>query len=178
MTTWTAKQIEQLKALWAEGKLSASAIASRLGVAGRNSVISKAHRLNLPGRKPRARPGGAAVRKQSAKARRQTPAQSRSSLSKLLGRPPLSGAQVSTAPLVEPAREIAVTLMQLRPRHCRWPVGEEPGQHQLFCGAPKGIEQSYCPYHQAMSCANPAQAAARAAWQARQMRDGAGSLGR
>src|SRR5882762_1059792 len=52
---WTESRTELLRKLWS-GKLSASQIAAELGGITRNSVIGKAHRLNLSGRaKPRPR---------------------------------------------------------------------------------------------------------------------------
>lgn len=51
---WTDERIEQLKAYWADPKLSARIIGRRMGCT-RCAVIGKAHRLNLPLRK-RGRP--------------------------------------------------------------------------------------------------------------------------
>lgn len=45
---WTDEQIEDLKALWAEG-LTTGDIGKRLGVS-KNAVVGKAHRLGLQGR--------------------------------------------------------------------------------------------------------------------------------
>ena len=42
---WNEKKIEILKENW--GKLTASAIAEKIGGISRNAVIGKAHRLNL-----------------------------------------------------------------------------------------------------------------------------------
>lgn len=54
---WTEAQTEQLKVLWAEGRLSCSQIAAEIGIDSRNAVIGKVHRLGLSGRvKPAAAP--------------------------------------------------------------------------------------------------------------------------
>lgn len=45
MASWTDERIEQLKALWAEGK-TASQIGERMGI-GRGAVLAKAMRLDL-----------------------------------------------------------------------------------------------------------------------------------
>ena len=42
---WDEKKVEILKENW--GKLTASAIAEKIGGISRNAVIGKAHRLNL-----------------------------------------------------------------------------------------------------------------------------------
>jgi hypothetical protein len=39
----------------------------------------------------------------------------------------------------------AVTFEQLRPHHCRWPIGE-PGPAMMYCGE-EMFEQSYCRCH-------------------------------
>ena len=48
MREWSDEQIEQLRALWAEGHSTAE-IGRRLGVS-KNAVVNKAHRLDLPAR--------------------------------------------------------------------------------------------------------------------------------
>lgn len=50
MSFWTDDRTEKLKTLWNEGP-SATEIGKKLGCT-RNAVIGKAHRLNLPERKP------------------------------------------------------------------------------------------------------------------------------
>jgi GcrA cell cycle regulator len=40
-----------------------------------------------------------------------------------------------------------VTLMQLKPRHCRWPLGEPRDPDMLYCGATKIEGYSYCGRH-------------------------------
>ena len=45
MSTWDDKKIKILKENW--GRLTASAIAEKIGGISRNAVIGKAHRLNL-----------------------------------------------------------------------------------------------------------------------------------
>jgi GcrA cell cycle regulator len=43
---WTIEKIEQLKMLWIDGNLSTEKIGRKIGMS-KNSVIGKAHRLNL-----------------------------------------------------------------------------------------------------------------------------------
>jgi GcrA cell cycle regulator len=47
--SWTDGRIDQLKALWAQGR-TARQIADAIGLVTRNAVIGKAHRLGLPPR--------------------------------------------------------------------------------------------------------------------------------
>ena len=44
--TWTPERVERLKVLWAQG-LTASEVASALGLKSRNAVIGKVHRLGI-----------------------------------------------------------------------------------------------------------------------------------
>lgn len=146
-TTWTPKQIDQLRVLWAEG-LSTRIIAQRIGGGlTKNSVIGKAGRLKLSprqngrygagkGRGPRplfVPVGGRAPRKISftprpAPALRPTPL------------PP---------PKIEPDGPpmLKLTILQLTEHTCKYPTGEATGGSQLFCGAVKGAESAYCVFH-------------------------------
>jgi hypothetical protein len=42
---------------------------------------------------------------------------------------------------------LGITLMELRPVHCRWPVGEAHGAAQRFCGAEAAGGSVYCAGH-------------------------------
>lgn len=95
--------------------------------------------------KPRPRP---------AKRERKASAVERGQLARVLNRPAMEGASRSAPVPVEPSPDNAVRLLALRPRHCRWPVGEAIGASQLFCGAAKEPEVSYCPWHDRASRAS------------------------
>ena len=53
-------------------------------------------------------------------------------------------------PVTEPTCR-PVMLMKLKPRSCRWPVKEETGVKQLFCGATHEVGVPYCAFHEKIS---------------------------
>lgn len=40
-----------------------------------------------------------------------------------------------------------LTLAELEPHHCRWPVSAEGERETLFCAAPASFSSSYCEHH-------------------------------
>jgi len=64
-------------------------------------------------------------------------------------RPP----KLAPPPPIEPTIDLSglVTLGDLRPRDCRWVVGQPNGLATAFCGKRKTDESSYCAEHKAMS---------------------------
>jgi len=148
MTYWTDARTQDLKALWVEG-LSASAIASRLGgKITRNAVISKVHRIGLPGRSTSSRKGGKNL------SRRQSTALSKAMRS--AGKAPLGlgdtkprvvapkPIDLKPKPLPPPRPEIVgrVTFQDLEPGMCKFPVGNEAPF--MFCAAPAVEGKPYC----------------------------------
>jgi len=125
---WTDERIELLRNLWSEGH-SASQIVEKLGEgATRNAVIGKAHRLGLSSRP-------SPVKTDSKKAKT-APARKK---------PP-------KAPVV-PDR---ITLLDLRERMCKWPIGH-PGEVDFhFCGKKSVPGQPYCAMHAGMAYQAPA----------------------
>src|SRR5262245_9763993 len=112
---WREDLIERLKVLWSEG-LSASQIADNLGSKfTRMSVLGKVHRLGLQGRVARQLVPGAPRKSK----RRPRPPK---------WRPPPSRPIPPPAPTAPHMREL--TIFELRPSHCRWPVADGP---YLFC---------------------------------------------
>lgn len=142
---WTDERVETLKTLW-DGGLSAGKIASRLGAVSKNSVIGKAHRLGLRRRKASTKP----TRKQSrlgalmtiSKAR-----QVRPSIAKAGGIKPRVNKNIhregSALPAADPTDVARVTLDELEPHHCRWPVGTPA---HGFCGCQRA-HGPYCEDH-------------------------------
>lgn len=126
--SWTDERVEQLKKLWIEG-LSASQIARVLGEVTRNAVIGKVHRLGLSGRVTPARP----ERPRYAKSPRR------------MLKPVLPPTPVFEEPEPEPGEW--TTVMTLKERMCKWPIGN-PGEESFrFCGRRAGDGMPYCNEH-------------------------------
>lgn len=142
---WSDETVVTLKKLWAEG-VSASRIAAALDPAkklSRNAVIGKIHRLNLSGRTTKYR------HKADRPARRQAePRRSPHQPIPVYRGPTHMPADLPTQHADDVAR---VSLMDLEPHHCRWPVGEPT---QGFCGCTKQPGSSYCKAHFERSTSN------------------------
>lgn len=139
---WSNEREEQLRGLWAEGLLSCSQIAARIG-GTRNSIIGKVHRLGLAGRAP------------------VPPPQRRARLipyagSPVLTRPEPEGhAMTQPSPPMRPEPDPLVCttpLLDLATHGCRWPDGEGTMEAPyLFCGAHAVEGSSYCRLHRGMA---------------------------
>lgn len=129
---WTPERIAALETMVAK-RMSASHIAKAFGDVSRNAVIGICNRRGI--RLTGIRPGGIPPR--PARVPRPAP------VVKL----PKPRQPRRIVPLVAPAPENAVLLMDLERDKCRFPVGDATGARQLFCAAPKGDEGSYCPWH-------------------------------
>jgi GcrA cell cycle regulator len=143
MIGWTDERVELLKKLWADG-LSASQIAAELSGVTRNAVIGKVHRLGLSGRAKN--PSSAAPRPRKARP---------SGHIMRVSRPMVRG-NTALAYDFEPEQEPGLleipieqrkTLLQLKERTCRWPVGDPGSQDFFFCGGDAVNELPYCTYH-------------------------------
>ena len=133
---WPCEQIERLRELWNENRLSASQMAKRLGIS-RGAVLGKAHRLKLQTH----------VKVRRAPARKEIPPPRR-----FMPPPPVIPAPPEPAP-PEPDF-LGLSLLELRASSCRYPHGN--GAPFLFCGQPKQDGSPYCPHHHAISYARPA----------------------
>lgn len=171
---WTDARIERLKELQADGKLSASGMATSLGGVTRNAIISKLARLGLRctsqqkgggrGRQvvPRAAPsnvtrGSDAGRPKAAK---------RGSHNGFMTRVAQGLPIKQTAPTAiyrenlpdvapEPIQATRVTLMQLTDKHCRWPCWGDGDPVKFYCGGVPAHEQPYCRFHCARAFTSP-----------------------
>lgn len=134
---WTEERVERMKALWGEG-LSASQVAKTLGGVSRNAVIGKLHRLKLTGTRP-------------------TPPRLRRAASPRRARPgthwkprrPATDVAAVAAPVVAVAPEgpgLFRSLAELKPRCCKWPIGDPLAAEFSLCGRPTD-GRSYCPGH-------------------------------
>lgn len=141
--SWTDDRVERLRNMWADG-LSCSRIAAALGGVTRNAVIGKASRLGLSSRNRAPR------KRLSPRIKRQRPVVPKQSR---------SGSWAPSSPkapqwLCEPTAT-QVSLLDLEPHHCRWPISEYDGPVQGFCGARKVPGTSYCATHAAKACRLP-----------------------
>ena len=125
---WAAR-IDELRAL-AERGLSAAQIAEAMG-ATKNQIIGACHRLGVR-LTYKAPPKPKVVRETRARTRNVTHAP-----------------RVRVAPfVVKPRRRSRpVTLMQLEPQHCRWPIGDPREKSFRFCGDERKDEHPYCGAH-------------------------------
>lgn len=129
-TGWTDAEDAQLRELWAS-KLSCGKIGRAIG-RGKNSIVSRAHRLNLPKRP-------SPIRAKKAK------------------RPPVAwGVHIAA---VRAAGDQARRLTPLGPppKHCQWIEGEPTANDSCKCGAPVLPEFSYCAEHVYRAYLKPAE---------------------
>lgn len=133
-SSWSEERVELLKKLWDEGKTAAQ-IAETLGGVTRNAVIGKAHRLKLSGR--------VSPIKTSKKVKSSAPSQA---TSKQTGQP---AQRSKPAPeFVDKAPEgDGISLLELRERNCRWPLGDPQHADFKFCGCSSLPGIPYCPEH-------------------------------
>jgi len=129
--SWTDERVEQLKKLWTEG-LSASQIARVLGEVTRNAVIGKVRRLGLAGR-------ASAPRIE----RPRYPKPARRIVSKVAMPEPV----IIEEPEPEPEPGEWTTVLTLRERMCKWPIGNPGDANFRFCGRKAGEGASYCVEH-------------------------------
>lgn len=128
---WNDDQVEQLKALWAEGQ-SCSQIARQIPGASRSAVIGKVHRLGLAGRASPARERVQRTSTPKAKAPPPVP----------MPRP----AMPPDPPMVLESGAF-VTLETVSDRTCRWPIGDPRERDFHFCGNAPRAGSPYCAGH-------------------------------
>lgn len=142
VSNWNEERVEKLKDLWAKG-LSCSVIAHKIGGTTRNAVIGKVARLGLPGRQITQR--AEYKRKHRAEDERRVGKAQRKTRVVLLPLP--------TTPLPDPDQfdrdrlASSVTLLDLEPHHCRYPVGSTDLSNHRFCGLPAHTGLPYCGHH-------------------------------
>ena len=125
--SWTDERVALLKRLWGEGRTAAE-IAKELGGVTRNAVIGKAHRLKLSNR---VSPIQQNSKKPVVKAVEEKP----------------KAAKLIKPPMREEIREGGVTMAELTPRMCRWPMGDPKSPDFRFCGCQAEPGMPYCEEH-------------------------------
>lgn len=121
--SWTDDRVEILKKLWGEGKTAAE-IAKELGGVTRNAVIGKAHRLKLSNR--------VSPIQQNKKPVAAKPAVEKKPKKKIIS---------------EDENRERVSLIDLGPRQCRWPIGDPQEENFGFCGDHLMPGLPYCAEH-------------------------------
>ncbi len=146
---WSASDEEKLAQLWAEGK-SFGDIA-KVFDCRRGRISGKIDRMGLMGSGKGSKPGGAdrALAIRTARAARPAPR---------VGRPPKPRAfKPPPAPKrirpqeVPPPEARMVSLMDLKPNDCKWPIGDPAKPGFGFCGAKQFGSFPYCQHHVAMA---------------------------
>jgi GcrA cell cycle regulator len=149
--------------MWAEG-WSASQIAGELRVFTRNAVLGRVHRLGLSRQdKPHSRKGVAKPKRTGeAKLKRKPPFSAITSVGPTQSR--ISSPTIPSKPQIElPSAQLPkmLTLLELTPRTCRWPIGDPCSSDFGFCGHHCWPDHPYCHHHSLLS--NPSRAQGRMA---------------
>lgn len=162
--SWTDDRVSLLTKLWGEGHTAAE-IAKKLGGVTRNAVIGKAHRLKLSNRvspiqqnKNPANTNTKKVKRKkiTKKATSSTDVENISSTSKPVLKTAAKPVTASRAPRPETQpipSSVAVkkgdlyTLLELKPRQCRWPSGDPKEDNFGFCGDGCMAGLPYCSDH-------------------------------
>lgn len=151
---WNEASVATMHKLWLDG-LSAREIAAALGSGcTRNAVIGKLHRTKLfsrdapkmnpvrPGKPAPARRPETRIVRTYPKAKPAPPAR------------PVPAPEIAAAdppPKIDPNAPLPksrpVVLFDLKPHHCRWPLGDPKIETFRFCGAPRDGEHVYCAAH-------------------------------
>lgn len=153
---WNTDAIDRLRALWAEGHSTAE-IGRRMGVS-KNSVVGKAHRLNLPARPSPIRRDVIATPR-PAPARRHTLPPLRAALREplpMLATLPLrrlDAAMVGSAPVAVARPTVAASrpFPRVGLKSCCWPLGEPGTSGFTFCAADAMMAKPYCAEHAAVA---------------------------
>lgn len=126
---WDDERVEQLRTLAAAGLL-AEQIAESLGNTTKSAVIGQCHRRKI------ALKNGKGARKNGERK------ESRNRLTReIFPFPPIEPDSIDI-----PIRQ-RKALHDLKPRHCRWPVGDPGTDGFFFCGGKVETGRSYCFQH-------------------------------
>ena len=135
MSTWDDKKITILKENW--GRLTASAIAEKIGGISRNAVIGKAHRLKLSvSIKSRNNTNSPVLKKQDTSSNINSPRVGRRSRFKSLW----------IEKDFEPENPKQLEELE-QGIHCKYPIGHPDEESFYFCGRKPLKDFSYCKLH-------------------------------
>jgi GcrA cell cycle regulator len=126
--SWTDERVQLLKKLWCEGKTAAE-IAQELGGVTRNAVIGKAHRLKLSNRI-------SPIQQNTVKPAARAKTEDRPVA------PRRAAANTDT-----PIKVMGVSMVDLKDKMCRWPLGDPKDPEFHFCGCSTVAGLPYCGEH-------------------------------
>ena len=130
---WTDDKIARLRALWAEG-LSTAEIGRRMNLS-KNSVVGKAHRLNLPSRPSPIRKAGDGVERRP-----------------VIVKPVASRAEAARVTKTEASPALPPPVTRVGPSgRCMWPLGDPGRPGFRFCGDDSVAGKPYCRDHAAIA---------------------------
>ena len=132
--SWTPERENKLKELWKKGH-TASQIATMIPGTTRNSVIGKAHRLNLEARAP-SKQSSSSRSKDNKQVVRRSPA-------------PMSRKAKFQSILLDKnfEAENPKSLEELTEETCKWPIGHPNEEKFYFCGRKPESDFPYCKLH-------------------------------
>jgi GcrA cell cycle regulator len=143
---WTDERVTLLKRLWVEGKTAAEIAKLIGGGVTRNAVIGKAHRLKLSGRispiQENNRADGATHQRAVSTPRKVQ----KQAVVRVSNREIIAPVQL---PKVEENYCFGegFSLVDLKERMCRWPIGDPQEPGFKFCGGPSVEGVPYCNHH-------------------------------
>lgn len=141
MSIWNEELEQNLIKLWNQGVTTAE-IGRILGVT-KNSVIGKSHRLNLQ------------KRESCIKYKEEIESTDKEIISENESIKDTKVEKVSSKSTVTPSKEIKkeklITLMDLEPGMCHWPVGDPKDEDFHFCGCKTHHGRVYCDYHHSIA---------------------------
>ncbi len=154
---WTDERVVLLKRLWVEGKTAAEIAKLIGGGVTRNAVIGKAHRLKLSGRispiqenamggRSGGAAGGSGVETSGTRSVSAPRKPQKTIISKVSNREIIAPVQLPSAQ-ENYCFGAGVSLVDLKERMCRWPIGDPKEDGFKFCGGPSEEGIPYCSHH-------------------------------
>lgn len=148
--SWTDDRVSLLTKLWGEGHTAAE-IAKQLGGVTRNAVIGKAHRLKLSNRvSPIQQNKKVAPKPAANKNEKAVKVVEKAKVTRVKKAAPVAPSPVFQEDPIED-RDDLYSLMDLKPRMCRWPCGDPKEEGFGFCGHNSMPGLPYCPEHAKMA---------------------------
>ncbi len=148
--SWTDDRVSLLTKLWGEGHTAAE-IAQKLGGVTRNAVIGKAHRLKLSNRASPIQQNKKVSPKPAANKNDKKPAKvvEKAKAPRVKKVAPAPIEHIQEEPIED--RDDLYSLMELKPRMCRWPCGDPKEEGFGFCGRNAMSGLPYCAEHAKMA---------------------------